>query len=125
MATPTEASQPTPRQTREQQRAQRAYQLVEKYREGEKEAEYKRFCKRFPALIQSCGLVQAVAFAEAKLPIYLNDLAKVVKEEMSRDYLAEQARIAPLTSYQKLSRDTLSAATWLKRYAEALLKGDD
>ena len=124
MATPEQTPLQTPLQTREQQRAQRAYQQVEKHRDKEREAEDKRFCKRFPALIQSCGLVQAIAFAQAKLREYLDDLAAVMEQE-NQETLAQQARTAPLAQYQKHSRDALSAATWLKRYAEALLKGDD
>ena len=124
MATPEQTTLHTPQQTREQQRAQRAYQQVENHRDKEREAEYKRFCKRFPALIQSCGLVQAIAFAQAKLPDYLNDLAAVTGQE-NHETLAQQTRTAPLNQYQKHSQDALAAATWLKRYAEALLKGDE
>lgn len=123
--------------TREQERAQRAYGRVllqshdeetrrSNEKEKKKEAEYQRFAKRFPALIQNCGLAQAIAFAQAKAPEkYLADLAHVVEAEMLTDNLAGDAREAPLPKYQKLTRDALAAATWLKRYAEAVLKGDD
>jgi len=109
--------------TREQERAQRAHARVAGRKGGGQEAEYKRFCQRFPALLQSCGLAQAVAFAEAKDQApYLDDLA-CVAGACNRETLAAQAREAGLARYQKLSRDALSAAAWLKRYAEALLDG--
>jgi CRISPR-associated protein Cmr5 len=124
MATTTHANMTTLGPTREQQRAQRAYKLVESHRNTKGEADYQRFCKRFPALIQSCGLAQSVAFAQAKLPEYLEDLAKVIDKSWNKDKLAEQARMAPLLQYQQHTQAALSAATWLKRYAEALLKGE-
>lgn len=111
--------------TREQQRAQLAYACVAERMEKDKEAEYKRFSKRFPALIQTCGLAQALAFAEAKEQTqYLKDLA-CVAGECNEASFTQRARGAELPVYQKLSRDGLAAATWLKRYAEALLKGDE
>ncbi len=115
--------------TREQERAQRAYERVHRQRddaEREREAKYLRFAKRFPALIQSCGLAQALAFAQAKSPEqFLVDLAHVIQTEMEAEALAKDVREKELRVYQKLSRDALSAATWLKRYAEALLRGED
>ncbi|MGH8610274.1 MAG: type III-B CRISPR module-associated protein Cmr5 [Gammaproteobacteria bacterium] len=111
--------------TREQQRAQLAYARVAERAEQDKEADYKRFSKRFPALIQTCGLAQALAFAEAKEQTqYLQDLA-CVAGACNAETLTRQAREAELPVYQKLSRDTLAAAAWLKRYAEALLQGDE
>ncbi len=52
-------------------------------------------------------------------------IAGVVQDGLQAEKLAEQARKESLSAYQKLTRDSLAAATWLKRYAEALLKGDD
>lgn len=111
--------------TRDQARAQRAYEKVSFQQKTEKEADYQRFSKSFPALIHTNGLAQALAFGQAKAPAsYLADLAYVIGVT-SPDDLAHQARTASLPLYQRLSRDTLAAATWLKRYAEALLKGGD
>lgn len=111
--------------TREQERAQRAYAKVFAHRNTDEEAEYKQFSKSFPALLHTCGLAQAIAYGQAKaLRSYMDDLAYVIGqtdvEEMTR-----ASREASLPLYQKHSRDTLAAATWLKRYAEALLKGDE
>lgn len=114
--------------TREQVRAQIAHTRVAAHHKPEEEmrkheADYKRFCQRFPALIQTCGLAQAIAFAEAKgQEGFLEDLACVVGDCNAKT-LATHAREFGLSQYQKLSRDTMKAATWLKRYAEALLEG--
>jgi CRISPR-associated protein Cmr5 len=112
--------------TREQERAQKAYAKVFAQQKAEKEAEYKRFSKSFPALIHTSGLAQAIAFGQvkAKALTFMADLAHVAGVA-DLDELAREARTASLPRYQRLSRDTLAAATWLKRYAEALLKGDD
>ena len=119
-------------QTRQQQRSLLAYEQVKHHKppaenptpdDREKEAKFKSFALSFPALIQGCGLAQALAFAQAKGPDgFLNDLAVIMKE--NGDGLCESARKAELTVYMRLSRDALDAATWLKRYAEALLKGE-
>lgn len=119
--------------TRRQERSLRAYEQVRKHKAAAEnpspeartqEAEFKRFAKSFPALIQACGLAQTVAFAQPKAPKdFLDDLEDVMKLEEGTD-LCEMARKAPLTEYLRLSRDALDAATWLKHYAEALLEGE-
>lgn len=111
--------------TREQQRARLAYSQVSPHRDAEGEADYLRFAKSFPALIQSCGLAQAIAFAEAKKQEgYLEDLSAVMNIGSERE-LARQSRESALSDYQRHSREALAAAGWVKRYAEALLKGDE
>ncbi|MGH8542961.1 MAG: type III-B CRISPR module-associated protein Cmr5 [Gammaproteobacteria bacterium] len=119
--------------TRRQERSLRAYERVRKHKGAAEnpspeartqEAEFKRFAKSFPALIQACGLAQAVAFAQPKAPEgFLDDLESVMKLDDGKD-LCDTAREAQLTDYLRLSRDALDAATWLKRYAEALLEGE-
>lgn len=88
--------------------------------------EYTTVAKKFPALIHTCGLAQAVAFAQAKKDLdYLDDLAAVLaaaghREITNSDALGSQSRERNLTGYLRLSRDALLAAGWLKRYVEAL-----
>ncbi len=92
--------------------------------------EYRSFAKKFPALIHTCGLAQAVAFALAKKQTnYLADLTEVLKaadhaeltEQVSLDHLA---RTSPMSAYLRLSRDAINAASWLKRYVEAVAPED-
>ena len=119
-------------QTRSQQYAQAAFPAVQRHypeptRDLSKEQkEYRTVAKKFPSLIHTCGLAQAIAFYQAKGHTdYLDDLAKVVghaghPEIKDAKSLAEHSRSDKLSLYMRLSRDTLKAAGWLKRYVEAL-----
>ena len=112
------------RNTRSQRIAQTAYARIAKH--GKPDKEYVTRAKKFPALIHTCGLAQAVAFGLAKeFSDYLEDLAAVLQaagyaEIRDAKKLDELARKQPLTEYLRLSRDALAAASWLKRYTEAL-----
>lgn len=92
--------------------------------------EYFSFAKKFPALVHTCGLAQAVAFARAKKETdYVDDLAEVLKnaghlEITDGGKLDECARNLPLNGYLRLSRNAIEAASWLKRYAEAVGEDD-
>lgn len=109
--------------TRSQRLAQAAFVRIAKY--GKPDKEYVSFAKKFPALIHTCGLAQAVAFALAKKQTgYVEDLAAVLKasghpEMISAEALDDQTRTQQLSGYLRLSRDAISAAGWLKRYVEA------
>jgi len=121
-------------QTRSQQYAQAAYpRVADRIPPGTnakslstKQKEYRTVAKKFPSLIHTCGLAQAIAFYQAKGHTdYLADLAQVVSqaghpEITSADELAKHSRSDKLSLYMRLSRDTLKAAGWLKRYVEAL-----
>jgi CRISPR-associated protein Cmr5 len=114
--------------TRSQRLAQAAYPRIQTRMQGLREKafdEYRSFVKKFPALIHTCGLAQAVAFALAKQENdYIEDLAAVLRESghpeiTSAQTLHERARTQPLSGYLRLSRDAINAASWLKRYVEA------
>jgi CRISPR-associated protein Cmr5 len=114
--------------TRSQRLAQAAFPRIQNRMRGLREKafdEYRSFVKKFPALIHTCGLAQAVAFALAKQENdYIEDLAAVLREcghpeITSAQTLHERARTQPLSGYLRLSRDAINAASWLKRYVEA------
>ncbi|MDI6871122.1 MAG: type III-B CRISPR module-associated protein Cmr5 [Bacillota bacterium] len=118
--------------TRQQSWSCRAAQAVQRvqaaHRRDEKtsEAEYLRFAKGFPALVHNSGLCQALAFALAKKRRgYAEDLAYTLGLSLSAEELLELSRTASAASYLRLSREVLAASSWLKRYAEALLKDDE
>jgi CRISPR-associated protein Cmr5 len=118
-------------QTRSQKLAQAAFPLIQDRKKREKGFdEYKSFAKKFPALIHTCGLAQAVAFALAKKETeYVENLVAVLKlighpEVSSAEALHKQSRDQPLSGYLRLSRDAINAASWLKRYVEAAGEGD-
>ncbi|MCX6678865.1 MAG: type III-B CRISPR module-associated protein Cmr5 [Methanothrix sp.] len=105
------------RTTKQQDRAQKAYKcLLPERKVGD---EYRQFAKRFPALVHSCGLAQAVAFAQSKdKNVYLDDLASVMDISSSQE-LAKVSRTVDLVKYQQTTREAIECATWIKRYAEA------
>lgn len=129
--------------TRSQKFAQAAFPLVQTRHTAMAEKQFKEytsFAKKFPSLVHTCGLAQAVAFAEArgasKNPLeikphklYLADLAQVLRSIgyttiTSDTELAKQTRDDGLAQYLRLSRDTITAASWLKRYIEAVAPED-
>ena len=114
--------------TRSQRFAQAAFARVAAH--GQPKKDYVSFAKKFPALIHTCGLAQAVAFALAKgrqqkvYEEYAIDLGAVLKEGghtdiTSADSLARLTREQSVSGYLRLSRDAINAAVWLKRYVEA------
>lgn len=119
--------------TRSQRLAQAAYsQIAIHTNNGERKPnkEFVSTVKRFPALIHTCGLAQAVAFALAKKDVeFINYLAAVLRaaghtELSDHQVLDQHARTATLSVYLRLSRDAIHAASWLKRYVEAAGEDD-
>lgn len=128
--------------TRSQRVAQAAYAAVMDRTEApcenaeqqkKTQGKYLSFARAFPTLIHTCGLAQATAFALAKgdeQRQVLDDLARVLRREDGRALHttargetpdAAQDGHSELMAYLRLSREALFAATWIKRYAEALL----
>jgi len=109
--------------TRNQVRAKIAYNLVSSP-EAKGDKDYPKLAKKFPALVHTCGLAQAIAFVRAKEgdtgTVYLNHLSSVMGR--SRNDLEERSHSALLPEYQILSLEAIESASWIKRYAEALLK---
>jgi CRISPR-associated protein Cmr5 len=114
--------------TRQQKMAEVAYGAVIA-RKGTKE--YTSFAKSFPALIHAAGLCQAVAFAQSKgkggkpPSQVLEDVFAVFKAVSNARYsgleeFVAHVRTKPVTEYLRLSRLSLLAATWVKRYVEAV-----
>lgn len=118
-----ENTQSAKRLTKDQKMAQAAYGCVSK-RKGDKDFnfdDYSNFAYAFPALIHSCGLVQAVAFAKAKGKAdYIADLQAVFDRVDDAGDLYERSRAADLSEYARISRHALAAASWLKRYCQAM-----
>jgi len=118
--------------TNSQRMAQAAYKRIAARKP---DSEFASFARSFPSLIHSCGLAQAVAFAQAKGTSekskekppgkYLDDLAAVLaavghSDAATADTLKAATRESPVPAYIRLSRNALQAAGWLKRYVEAV-----
>jgi CRISPR-associated protein Cmr5 len=120
--------------TRSQQVAQAAFRQVNerKNQTPAQKKKYLSFARAFPTLIHTCGLAKATAFALAKAgeqQHVLDDLATVMHypgkgEELHAVARGENPTTAGILHYFRLTRQALFAATWLKRYAEALLDED-
>jgi CRISPR-associated protein Cmr5 len=106
----------------DQKMAEKAFECVQTKKDDK---EYRSFAMGFPALVHSCGLVQAVAFAETRNGVYVKDLAAVLNTVETDTDLVKESRSADVLRYMRLSRRALSAASWLKRYVQALGSGKD
>lgn len=118
--------------TKKQRRAEAAYARIRQI--GEKDEDYARLAKKFPALVHTCGLVQATAFVLAKEKDsekskksgtstgerYLSDLISVMGYPAGTD-LHTMSRTAGMLDYQRMTQEAIDAASWLKRYAEAFI----
>ncbi|MBQ3456346.1 MAG: type III-B CRISPR module-associated protein Cmr5 [Synergistaceae bacterium] len=109
--------------TKEQSMAGKAFERVNERQRtlGEDFKEYKSFALSFPSLIHSCGLVQALAFANAKdKGGYISDLQKVFDTIDNGGDLLERSREAPVMEYMRITRHAINAASWIKRYCQAI-----
>lgn len=109
--------------TNSQKMAQMAWEKIRARQPGQ---EFSSFARSFPAVVHSCGLAQAVAFAKSKERTdFIGDLAAVLQaaghpELTTADQLEAAARTAEVPGYMRLSRNALMAAGWLKRYVDGV-----
>jgi CRISPR-associated protein Cmr5 len=105
--------------------AQNAYKLVEARLNFDKKKEYGSLAHKLPVLILQNGLAQAAGFLLAKSEAHhqalLDDLASVLGIA-GRDELHRQVIAADVTQTMLLTRRSLEAAGWIKRYVQGLLK---
>lgn len=114
--------------TRSQRQAEAALAAVQAIRESpaKERKEYKARADNFPVLVLQAGLAQAVGFMRAKAAKspayerYLGDLAGTLGLQ-GGEALQQHAISAGLPDYRQLTRDTLAAAGWLKRFGQAYL----
>lgn len=109
---------------RSQKYAQRAYGLIQKVKDDNKQVkEYRTLALNFPTMILQSGLAQAIGFLQAKgkeehllLLAYIAELLGENKDSLHKKILASD-----LSHYQLLTRQAIEAASSLKRYTQALL----
>ncbi|MFQ3582860.1 MAG: type III-B CRISPR module-associated protein Cmr5 [Chloracidobacterium sp.] len=111
-------------QTRDQRYARRAYEQMTALPEGDR-ARYGALALKLPVLIRTAGLAQAVAFVEARGKregeLLLEHLAQTLGFS-GRSHLGATVREAPVMVYLSLTRRTLAALVWYKRFAQSLFK---
>ena len=119
-------------ETRTRMMASEAYQRVAA-REGKPhEKEYKSLAEALPGLILQTGLAQATGFLIAKdehaHKAALDDLnavlgaAKVVETAGGRQLHDKIIKTDDPRRWMQLTRHSLTASGWIKRYAQGLLK---
>lgn len=90
--------------------------------------EYGQLALNFPVMVLQSGLVQAVGFLQAKgkahHTAYLDDVADMLGFP-NRATWHEVIVKADLAQYMQLTRTTLDAAGWLKRYAQGVMKAEN
>lgn len=91
------------------------------------EKSYRTVALNFPVMILQSGLTQSIGFLLAKNKAehqaYLQDLADILGLQNAKK-LHETIIGCNLSDYQQHTRKALEASAWLKRYTQALLKGD-
>ena len=107
--------------------AKNAYQRVEARLSFEKKKEYGSLAHKLPVLILQNGLAQATGFLLAKGEVHhqalLDDVAGLLRHSDGKA-LHQSVIAADVTQTMLLTRRSLEAAGWLKRYVQGLLKVD-
>ncbi len=116
--------------TRSQENAIQIYKQVNSVKK-EFQKEYEIWCKKLPILILRNGLSQATGFLWAKAKQNESDppglLLKHLAEHLkipSAETLHRHVIKADLPEYQRLTRLTLEASLWYKRYTESLFEDE-
>jgi CRISPR-associated protein Cmr5 len=109
--------------TIQQKYAAAVYDKVNAY-QGDRD-KYGAMALKLPILVRTAGLAQALAFVESrgKQPFndLLEDLAQVVIGKNAKTFVAE-SRTNELPDYIYLTKQTLIALDWFKRFAQSIYK---
>lgn len=123
MSTP----QTSPGRLRSQEQAQWAYDFVmrmTKNRSDKEKKELKSHLRKLPTHLQTSGLAQTLLFYAGKHP----EIASVLCEKVTgKVQVAEGVgELTKMTAaqYRLKAREAMALAGWLKRYVEAIVKGD-
>lgn len=87
--------------------------------------QYGSMAHKLPILVRTAGLAEALAFVESRgkagHKALLKDLGEIVLEGNGEDFAGE-SRTAPMQRYVYLTRRTMLALKWFKRFAESVLE---
>ena len=122
------------RQTKEQERAKYAWECVEEAQSNlsEKASEYGQLARSLPALIQTNGLGQTLAYLMSKGKgdlskphqlLYLH-ISKWVTKELGwgeNDNLLVKLTQESSANYRRATSEAVALLIWLRRFAEARL----
>jgi len=125
---------------RQQERAKAVYEKVQSFKgelenlsEDEKKKKAERYggmALKFPALLRSAGLMQAVAFVETRgkdehkrfIQDFVDVLSRFDPEDTKNKNYFERIMTAELPEYMRITREALAIAEWFSRFAQSILK---
>ncbi len=114
-------------QTRDQIYAATVYEQVSNIRREPGYTKYGAMAHKLPILIRTAGLVQALAFVEARgkeiQKRLLTDLKATIEPNDPRTLLIH-AQNADLSEYMRLTQQIMAALLWYKRFAQSILGVD-
>jgi len=118
------------RQTKEQERAAKAWDLITQEVKGKNFADkYSSYVKSASTLIQTNGLINTLAFynskgenAHIKLLSHLQIMV-TADTGITMTNLLEKLRECNVNEYRNFTKSALANLIWLKRFAEAELEG--
>ena len=94
----------------------------EKYVDNEPERNrFRAYCMKTPSMIQRFGLPQTLAFLKARRFDAAGHYLRVLQSVVNEEDLLNQAVSAGLEGYFAHTRAALTAAGWLRRFAQAEL----
>jgi len=110
-------------QTIEQELAEKVYRKVAAHKGKTDAKQYGSMAHKLPILVRTAGLAEALAFVESRGKALLEDLAKVVLdlEKEAAPTLTKTSRTAEMQDYVYLTRRTMLALKWFKRFAQSVL----
>jgi CRISPR-associated protein Cmr5 len=117
-------------QTKEQERAARAWGYITEVKEKGKDFgdKYRSLAQKMPAYILTNGLGQALAFLKSKssgehdfLYEHLSNWVRPQVDSSSNQPLLQWVMDHDSNAYRRATTETLAFLTWLKRFAEAEL----
>ena len=86
--------------------------------------QYGSIAHKLPILVRTAGLAEALAFVESRgkdaHKALLEDLAGVVSDKSMKDFVG-QSREVEMQEYIYLTRRTMLALKWFKRFAQSVL----
>jgi CRISPR-associated protein Cmr5 len=116
--------------TRDQQYSIDTYERITTIKKAKSEADIKAYgsmSHKLPILIRTAGLSQALAFVDARgkeiQRTLLEDLAQTIGQPDKKTFL-QNVQKAPLKEYMLLTRQSLDALLWYKRFAQSILHVD-
>ncbi|MFZ5903690.1 MAG: type III-B CRISPR module-associated protein Cmr5 [Chloroflexota bacterium] len=110
--------------TLEQQYAEKVFEKVKVYKDSPNRDQYAAMAQELPILIRTAGLAEALAFTNSRKENPPKDLLDHLSDVLgytNREALLERSRAAGMQEYIYLTRCSMLALKWFKRFAQSEL----